>query len=358
MTTSPVHGPSSSRGRKPLRRSIASAPMRVSFAGGGSDLPPFLPGVGGRVVGTAIDVRVRAAVEPFDAGWIRLDVPALGRTLTRRRSDPAASDHDFRLLEAALARAGVEDGARVEVATDVVPGSGLGGSASVAVSIFAALYTSLDEPVTPEAIAHDAMLIERDGLGILGGKQDQMFAACGGFLDLRFDERGCHERRALTPPPALVRELAAGLLLVDTQVRRVSGDVIRRIDRGARLGTTAELVAAAADVADALESGSLEGVLEGMRRSARAKLMRDPEGNRLAVELERELTGLGVEVIRLCGAGGGGHALVWAREPKHRAILDALGPSRVRKPVIAAPGVRIEPEEAASRRSAALSLVP
>lgn len=330
--------------------------MRVSFAGGGSDLPPFLPRVGGRVVGTAVDIRVRASVEPFDAGWVRLDAPALGRTLTRRRGEPAKSDVDFRLVEAALARAGVDESARVAVTTDVVPGSGLGGSASAAVSVLAALYGALGEDVAAEEMARQAMLMERDGLGIICGSQDQVFAACGGFLDLRFDERGCHERRTLTPPPALARDLAAGLLLVDTQVRRVSGEIIRRIDRDARLGTIEELVTAASEVATALERGSLEGVLEGMRRSARAKLLRDPEGNQLAVDLARRLNGLGVEVVRLCGAGGGGHALLWAPEPKHAAIADALGHARVRRPSLAAQGVRYEAEESSSRRPSVATL--
>src|SRR5262245_41337349 len=64
-----------SHGRSPLRRVVATAPMRLSLAGGGSDLPPFLPGVEGRIVGTAIDLRVRAVVEPFDRGWLRLEAP-------------------------------------------------------------------------------------------------------------------------------------------------------------------------------------------------------------------------------------------------------------------------------------------
>jgi D-glycero-alpha-D-manno-heptose-7-phosphate kinase len=62
--------------------------MRVSFAGGGSDLPPFLPGFPGRVVGSAIDLRVRAVVEPFDRGWVKLELPVAEESTTRRSIEP------------------------------------------------------------------------------------------------------------------------------------------------------------------------------------------------------------------------------------------------------------------------------
>src|SRR5687767_6194257 len=121
--------PASRPTRTPLRRALASAPMRVSFAGGGSDLPPFVPGIGGRVVGAAVDLRIRALVEPFDSGWVRLELSAGARHVTRRRSEPPRDEIAFRLLEQALAQTGIQEGVRVRIETDVVPGAGLGGSA-------------------------------------------------------------------------------------------------------------------------------------------------------------------------------------------------------------------------------------
>src|SRR5262245_45624549 len=122
--------------RLPQRAAVASAPMRVSFAGGGTDLPPFVPGIGGRVVGSALDLRIQARVEPFQKGWVRLEVGTSGaadegevreRVHTRRRGEARKTDADFRLLEAVLAHAGVEDGVRLRVASQVGAGAGLGG---------------------------------------------------------------------------------------------------------------------------------------------------------------------------------------------------------------------------------------
>ena len=160
------------------------------------------------------------------------------------------------------------------------------------------------------------------------------------MLDLRFDERGLTGREAGAADPALISALAAGMMLVDTGQRRVSGEII---DRGSyRAEETAELVLAADDVAIGLREGSLARVLAGMRRSAAAKVARYPEANASATAIAQRLTPLGAEVVRMCGAGGGGHVLVWAPEDRHAALAAALGGAEVRRPAIAAPGVRIE----------------
>ena len=317
--------------------------MRISFAGGGSDLPPFVPGVAGRVVGSAINLRVRAIVEPFDRGWVRLEVPVVEEAATRATHDPPSNAVSFRLLEAALVHTGVTDGVRMRIETDIAPGAGLGGSAAAAVAALSALKWSVGETTTPEAMVREATTIERERLSLVCGSQDQVFAACGGILDLSFNESGWTNMTRLNVDRAFVRALEEGLLLVDTHVRRVSGEVLERVDATAALASVEALVASAADAAQAIEEGSLAGLLVAMRRSAAAKLRRDPRASSLAIELSRRLEGTNVEVIRACGAGSGGHVLVWAPPEKHDAILDALHPVTVRRPGLAAHGACIEP---------------
>lgn len=316
--------------------------MRVSFAGGGSDLPPFIPGTRGRVVGSAIGLRVAAIVEPFDRGWVRLELPVTAESTTRPSSEAPSNLLSFRLLEAALQAANVTDGVLLRVETDVAPGAGLGGSAAAAVAALAALHASIGEETTSFELAQRATMMEREGLSIVCGSQDQMFAACGGMLDLEFNDAGCCAFETLTPAPALVKTLEKGLLLVDTHVRRVSGDVLEQIEPERALASVAGLVAAANEVAIALHEGSLSRALAGMRKSAEAKLGRSPLASAMAMELASRLEGAGVEVIRACGAGGGGHVLVWAPEQRHPEILEILGPATIRRPSLAAPGVRVE----------------
>jgi D-glycero-alpha-D-manno-heptose-7-phosphate kinase len=323
-----------------MRRVVASAPMRVSLAGGGTDLPPFVPGVGGRIVGTAIDLRVYALVEPFDRGWVRLELSATGLHFTRRSSEPRSHHTSARLLEETLAHTSVGDGVRLRIETDLSPGTGLGGSAAAAVAALAALGASLDQAPDAETLAEEAVRVEREGLGISCGAQDPVFAAHGGLLDLRFDERGVTQRQTVRADPALIAELAAGVMLIDTGQRRVSGEVIDRASPSAAV--SAELVAAAGDVAFGLQDGSLARVLAGMRRSAAAKAARDPEASAGATAIAARLAQHGAEVVRMCGAGGGGHVLVWAPADCRPAIVAEVRGAPVRTPGLAAPGVRLE----------------
>jgi D-glycero-alpha-D-manno-heptose-7-phosphate kinase len=323
----------------PLRRVVMTAPMRVSLAGGGTDLPPFLAGIGGCVVGTAIDLRVRAVVEPFDRDWVQLELSATDTIVTRRRDAPPEHDVSIRLLEAALAEVGITDGVRLRMETEVIPGAGLGGSGAAAVAALAALEGSIGEVPARGDLARRALLLEQERLRLACGPQDPYFAAFGGLLDLRFDDTGAMTQADSLGDSTLVAALGAGMLLVDTGQRRVSGEALDKVPRDAAV--TADLVEAAHEVARGLAQGSLEAVLAGMRRSAAAKLRRDPAGNAAAAALGEQLREHGAEVVRVCGAGAGGHVLVWAAAPRHAAISAAVG-GTVRRPAIAAPGVREE----------------
>ena len=395
-------------------RATASAPLRISLAGGGTDVPPLARGIGGRVVCAAIGLHVRVTVEPFDRGWVRLEgswgladtspsdasadesgarganppganaafastdesgarganmpganaafasargasasgagvfetllsagSPPRVATLTRRADEPPATDVAFRLLEAARAALGVEEGVCIRVESDLTPGTGLGGSAAAAVALLAAFREALGEPLRPQHLATHASLLEREALGLRCGLQDQLCAAEGGILDLRFFDDGFHLHH-IDVAPDLARELQAGLLLLDTRVRRVSGEILDVANDGRATDLSADLVAAADDTARGFRLGELPLVLAGMRRSASAKLRR---GGSSALPLPwiRKLATLGAVVVRACGAGGGGHVLLWADPTRHPALIEAARPCIVRRPLLGVPGVTLVP---------------
>ncbi len=324
---------------EPRRRAVTTAPMRVSLAGGGTDLAPFFAGIGGRILGTAVDLRVRAVVEPFDRDWVQLELSATNTVITRRRDDAPRGEIALRLLEAALAEVGMTGGVRLRLETDVVPGAGLGGSGAAAVAALAALHASVGEMPPRDELAWSALRLERDRMSLPCGPQDPYFAAFGGLLDLRFDASGAMTQAAPMGTPELVAALGEGMLLVDTGQRRVSGEVLDKVPRSAEI--TAELVGSADDVALGIARGSIEAVIAGMKRSAAAKLRRDPVGNAAAAALAEQLREHGADVVRVCGAGAGGHVLVWATKERHSAIIEAVG-GTVRRPAIAASGVREE----------------
>ncbi|MEZ4296409.1 MAG: hypothetical protein R3B70_15665 [Polyangiaceae bacterium] len=399
--------------------------MRISLAGGGTDVPPLAPGIGGRVVCAAIDLHVRATVEPFDRGWVRLEgswglaeteaeaatdpdspafadsadsldhaptpvserisvlpvVPVAGvrpgsppraATLTRRAGELPSTDPAFRMLEAVRQSFGIEGGVRIAIESDLTFGTGLGGSAAAAVALVAAFHGAIGEPASTHHLATAANYLERDILGLRCGMQDPLCASAGGFLDLRFfdapnlPDNGPStatlpfaptatladataisvpgpvgfELDTITLSPSLARELSAGLLLVDTRVRRVSGEVLDIANDGRARPFSADLVAAADDTARGFRLGSLPLVLAGMRRSASAKLRRGGAGS-LPRDWVQLLIDRGAVVVRACGAGRGGHVLVWADPSCHPDIERAVAPALVRRPSLGVPGVEL-----------------
>ena len=353
----------SSRATRSLRVELsasARAPMRISLAGGGTDVPPLARGIGGRVVCAAIDLHVRATVEPFDRGWVRLegswgtvDAPSgdssrgdadegashslRSASITRRATDAPSTDVAFRLLEAVRSAAHVDEGVRIRVESDLTPGTGLGGSAAAAVALLAAFERAMDRPVQPMRLAHEASHLERNVLGLKCGLQDQVCAAAGGVLDLRFFDDG-FRIEPIDPEGSLLRDLHAGLLLIDPRVRRVSGEILDVTNDGCCCDLAADLVAAADDTARGFRLGSLPLVVAGMRRSASAKLRRGGP-SALPWEWVRRLSRLGAAVIRACGAGGGGHVLLWAEPSDHADLVRAVEPCIVRRPQLGVPGV-------------------
>ena len=191
--------------RRVQRRAAASAPMRVSFAGGGTDVPPFLPELGGRVIGSAIDLRVRAMVEPFDRGWVRLEIGhALARG-ARRTEEPSPHAHPKAWRSAARgsrlsiaggrARARRRRGRRAFPCRERSPARrrprrerGRGRRVH-----FAAMSAAIAlETAAPASLARerDALSKTPADLRLCAGSQDQLFAAFGGVLDVRYEEGG------------------------------------------------------------------------------------------------------------------------------------------------------------------------
>lgn len=313
--------------------------MRLTFAGGLTDLPPHVPGLGGRVVGSAIERRVHVELAAFDPGWISIEAGDGRFNLLRRETTPPSSHSSARLVEAALKRFGIRSGARVRITSDTYVGSGLGASGATGVALIAALRASLGRmPADPAWVATEVVELERS-FGNQCGTQDPMFATEGGLLDILYDDEGRASFRSIAPSAAFKSTFEAGLLLVDTRVARQSGRALpEKLDARAK----AELVEAAMQAARALQDEDLDALLGAMLRSAFAKMRSAPLSSQLAVDLWHGLEPMGARVVRTCGAGGGGHLLVWADPSDHPRIIDAVRPFRVMPVRVAAEGVRVE----------------
>jgi len=204
----------------------ASAPVRLDFAGGWTDVPPFSATEGGAVVAAAIGLRTHARVI-CSGSDLRLVSEDLDDELTLPGNATPVPDGRLDLLKAAL-RLHPVGPCTLTTRSEVPPGSGLGSSGSLDVALVAALSAVRGMRRSATELAEEGCRLERDEAGIAGGKQDQFMAALGGFQALAFADPDV----SVTPlaiDPAFAEELERSIVLCYTGMSRISGRTIARV---------------------------------------------------------------------------------------------------------------------------------
>ncbi|WP_081579998.1 GHMP family kinase ATP-binding protein [Methanomassiliicoccus luminyensis] len=210
------------------------APLRISFAGGGTDVPPYCDEQGGAVLNTTIDRFAYCTISPRcdDEITIRsLDFDTVKKW--RANGDVLVYDGNLDLIKAVLNHFDVKQGFDMFLHCDAPPGSGLGSSSAVMVSIIGALAEWLNVPMSQYEIANLAYILEREELGQAGGKQDQYAAVFGGFNYIEF--KG--PETIVTPlrvKSNTLNELHYQLLLGNTGRTRDSSNIIKSQTDGYR----------------------------------------------------------------------------------------------------------------------------
>ncbi len=202
------------------------APLRVSFSGGGTDVPPYTELYGGVVLSSTIKKYAYCSLRPrIEDG---LQVNSMGWTTgIGSESDHSHLNGDADLARASVRRMGVTDRLEINTCSDCPPGSGLGSSSAMVVAILGGLREWSAKTIERKKIAEMAYLIERSDVGIPGGMQDQYSAAMGGFNLIRFERKGVTVE-PLTISGAVRNELEYRLLLCSTGTTRPSGGILGR----------------------------------------------------------------------------------------------------------------------------------
>ena len=323
----------------------ASAPVRLDFAGGWTDVAPFAAREHGTVVNAAIELRAEAEFRPGGTGFL-LTSEDLGDTQSLDGPDALGNTGRLDLLKAALRRSGVGAG-ELRTRSSAPPGSGLGSSGALDVALVAALDAARGIRRQNAALAEEAFLLESVDAGLPGGKQDQYAAAFGGFH--RFDfENGQVAIRRLTLDPVFQQELARRIVICYTGVSRVSSRAIERVaqayERGDSqvVGALRGLAAVAVRMADAFLSGDLDqvGRLLGENWTLQQKLdpaMKTPE----MADLESAMTTAGALGGKAAGAGAGGSMFFLVEDPVKAGVAAVDAGARVLPTIWAGEGVKV-----------------
>ncbi|HET7236863.1 MAG TPA: GHMP kinase [Actinomycetota bacterium] len=313
----------------------ATAPLRISFVGGGTDFPHYYERHGGAVLSATIDHAAHVSVTPRPDRQVRIRSLDLGHLVEYHLADGPVYDGVMDLPKAAIERFGVRTGMDVDIASDAPPGSGLGGSSALVTACVGALAMFTGRSMSPEEVARLSYAIEREDLGIAGGWQDQYAAAFGGFNLLEFAATGVTVARLPIAEDA-VRVLRSHLLLCYTGGVRTDLGLIETQIRLYREGREETIVGMkqlhemAYEMRGAVVAGDADALGGLLHEAFEAKKRMNPhiaDGTRIErlLDLAR---GSGATGGKICGAGGGGYLLLAcapARQPAVREALEAQG---------------------------------
>jgi D-glycero-alpha-D-manno-heptose-7-phosphate kinase len=307
---------------------VSRTPLRISFLGGGSDLPDFYERHGGAVVSTTVDKWIHVIVAPRFEGDVRV-------SYSKTEIVDSAADVEHDLVREAMRLAGVPRGIEVITLADVPShGTGLGSSSTVTVGLLNALYAFQGIYKPPLVLAEEAAEIEIELLSKPIGRQDQYAAAVGGFNFIEFLPRGGGVRvEPIVCPPETFRRLQRCLLLFYTGRQRSADDVLHEQRRALQAGRSVHTLAQMADMARELRERLGAGEVESVGRMLHA-----------AWELKRGLTGgvsdetidgwyeraleAGAAGGKILGAGAGGFLMLFVPPERQASVRAGLASLR------------------------------
>ena len=309
----------------------ARAPLRVSFSGGGTDIPPFPEMEGGCVLSATINRYASTFLRERADGCGDITVSAPDGSHERISRDLVYDGrHDF--VKAAIRGLcpEIDIGFDVFTTSDVAVGSGLGASSAVLVSMLWLLASWRGIRLPRNQVASMAYSIERGELKLIGGLQDQYSAAFGGFNFIEFDRSGVRVHR-VPLPRNVIRQLECRLLLCSTGYSRAGQDVIRdqvaaykRRDRRI-LSALRELKAITLEMKGALLAENIEDFGTLLHEEW---LLKQRLSNRVTTPTIDVLYTIarqaGAAAGKIAGAGGGGHLLLMCLEGRTEPVAQAL----------------------------------
>jgi len=299
--------------------------LRLSFAGGGTDVAPFPESEGGLVLSATIDRYAYGSLRPRADRRVSVHSVDFGISLEFDVAEGPEFDGKLDLVKAAIRRVtGDAGGYDLLLQSNAPPGSGLGSSSTMMVALIGLLREHRGLPLSEYEIAHLAYVTERQDLEIRGGLQDHYAATFGGFNFIEFGERVVVN--PLRIKDATVNELELNLLLCYTGTTRQSSRIIEDQTGRVRTGEseTLEGLRAQKELAVAMKSALLRGELrefgslldEAWKQKKRMSPLIATDFIEEAYDVAMQAGALGGKVT---GAGGGGYILFYCDfTHKHR----------------------------------------
>lgn len=307
------------------------SPLRLSFAGGGTDIPPYCRERGGAVVSATINKYSYATMETRQDKEIHIESVDFLKSLHFRNVSEISYDNELDVLKAVIRHLNTSGrGANIWMRSDAPPRSGLGASAAAFAAMIGLFnHMRVEGSMTNYEIAELAYRLEREELKIGGGYQDQYATVFGGINFIEFGNGWVRVNPMKLRKDHLL-ELEKHIVLVYTRDRPVSSDIIEEEKKQWRekkdvldaLDRTKELTQ---EVRYALMKGDFLRFGELLHEAWEAKKRHSPlVSNRYINDIYDLAIKNGALGGKISGAGAGGFMFFYCEPNKEHKVIAAL----------------------------------
>jgi D-glycero-alpha-D-manno-heptose-7-phosphate kinase len=315
----------------------SKAPLRLGFAGGGTDVSPYCEQYGGYVLNASIDMYAYCTIEPTNDGTIRFFAADRDERVELSSQERLVIDGKLDLHKGVYNRivkdhrSGKPMSFIMTTYSDAPAGSGLGSSSTIVVAMVAAYVEWLNLPLGEYDIASLAYAIERVDIGLAGGRQDQYAATFGGFNFMEFYK----DNRVIVNPlrikDSIINELENALVVYYTGASRESAVIIEEQIRNAQTKNEAAVEAMHKVKANALSMkehllrADIVGFAKCLGVSWESKKgMASLITNKNIDTVFEHARANGAIAGKVSGAGGGGYMMLMVSPVRKMQLVKAL----------------------------------
>jgi D-glycero-alpha-D-manno-heptose-7-phosphate kinase len=302
---------------------IARTPLRMSFVGGGSDLPSYYKKMGGAVLSTTMNKYIYVSVNAKFNRDIRLSY-----SITENVRSVQQIKHPIVRNTLDLMR--IKGGIEITSVSDIPSlGSGLGSSSSFTVALIHALKNFMGNPISKAELGRLSSHIEINLCGDKIGKQDQYAAAFGGLNLIEFNEDDSVEVTPLQCKRETIKRLEESIIVFYTGRTRSAASLLEHqsdnMGQASKRMIMQKMVSLAYDMRDSLKSDDVELVGELLDENWQLKrqLAVGISDSQIDVWYNKGILA-GATGGKILGAGNGGFIMFFAPKEKHLGIASAL----------------------------------
>jgi Predicted kinase related to galactokinase and mevalonate kinase len=306
----------------------SKAPLRIGIAGGGTDVDPYASERGGYVFNTTINKYAYCTLTPANGKEMTVESHYYGRYKASLKNGPLKLDGNMDLIKAVANHFELDHGFKLLIHSDVPAGSGLGGSSTMMVAMISAIADWIGNKMTKNELAQLSYHLEREVIGLKGGRQDQYAATFGGFNSININSKGVSVK-PVNIDNDIIRELQCRSVLCYTKISRESADIIDTQVESSIKGSNIEALdqskVLAKEICKALSGGDIEKTGKLIDESWEyKKQFSNNVSNKHIDKLYNVAKKNGAIGGKVSGAGGGGFMYFICKYDRKPQVAEAL----------------------------------